>query len=95
MLDGIMAALNPRTQEYDLSDWEDDDAMKAVELDIDSRASEGKPFPDWAMGANLDMAVARQNPSDGDVVFQSLARRCNLVELFETTRFEYYQKKKE
>jgi hypothetical protein len=95
MLDGIMTAFAPRSQEYDLSDWEDDDAMKAVELDMDSRASEGKPFPDWATGQNLEMAVARQNPSDGDVLFQSLARRCDLVELFGTNKFEYYQKRRQ
>jgi hypothetical protein len=90
----MMTSLNPQGQEYDLSDWEDDDAMKAGELDIDSDTSDGKSFPDWASGTNLALAVARQNPNDGDIIFQTLARRCDLVQLFGTSNFEYYQKKR-
>jgi hypothetical protein len=95
MLDGIMAAWQPRSDPYDLSDWEDDDAMKEVEIDADCRGSDGKAFPDWASGSTLESAVAKQNPNDGDLIFRTMARRCDLVEMFGTSRFEYYQKRRQ
>jgi hypothetical protein len=73
-LDGIMTVFPPSSHEYDLSDWEDDATMKAVELDLDSPASDAKLFPDWATAPYLTTAVARQNPSAWDMLFEHMAR---------------------
>jgi hypothetical protein len=92
-LDRIMTFLAPRPNEYELSDWEDEDAMKTQEFDLDASESSGKQFPDWACGENLERAVAHQDPTDGDTLFHTMARRCNLIDLFGTTHFRYYQKR--
>jgi hypothetical protein len=87
-----MTFLAPDTDEYPLSDWEDEEAMKPQEFDMDAHEANGKRFPDWACGPGLSDAIAHQNPKDGDVLFQSMSRRCNLIDLFGTTHFQYYQK---
>jgi hypothetical protein len=92
MLNDIMGLLGPSTDQYRLSDWEHEDAMKPIDCDVDAFGEDGKQYPDWACGTKLSASLARQNPSDGDVLFQSLARRCNLIDLFGTDQFKYYQK---
>jgi len=92
ILDGIMQRLSGGP--YEMSDWEDAEPMKAMEFDPDATAFNGKPIPGWASGADLAAAVARQNPADGDRLFQSMARRCNLVEVFATKRFRYYERRR-
>jgi hypothetical protein len=91
-LDRIMTFLAPVTHEYALSDWEEEEAMKHQEFDLDAREANGKRFPDWACGKALADAIRHQNSCDGDVLFQSMARRCNLVDLFGTLQFQYYQR---
>jgi hypothetical protein len=94
MLNDIMGQLAPSGDQYRLSDWEHEDAMKPIDGDLDAFGEDGSQYPDWACGAKLSASLARQNPSDGDVLFQSLARRCNLIDLFGTNQFKYYQKPK-
>jgi hypothetical protein len=92
MLNDIMELLAPSADQYRLSDWEHEDAMKPIDGDLDAFGEDGKQYPEWACGRKLSASFARQNPSDGDVLFQSLARRCNLIDLFGTDQFKYYQK---
>ena len=93
ILDGIMTSLKSRNASYDMSDWEDEEPMKPMEFDPDETWFNGKAIPAWASGKQLARAVLRQSPCDGDILFQSLSRRCNLVEIFGTKRFKYYDAK--
>lgn len=91
-LNNIITSLEASNEPYDMSDWEEEDAMKQMELDLDSTELNGKSIPSWAIGTQLKTSINRQNNSDGDRIFQSLARRCNLNEVFGTNNFKYYQK---
>jgi hypothetical protein len=93
MFAGAMPAWHPQSDAYALSDWEDDDAMKDVDVDTDCRGNDGTAFPEWASGRSLESAVSKQNPNDGELIFRTMARRCDLVEMFGTSRFEYYQRR--
>lgn len=92
MLNKIMGSLKAqRDESYNMSDWEDEDAMKPEDFDPDNIESLGKPIPDWAYGDRLERAVRRQNMDDGDIIFQSMERRCNLRDCFQTNYFKYYE----
>ena len=94
ILDGIMQTLKPRNTSYDMSDWEDEEPMKPMEFDPDETWFNGKEIPPWASGEQLARAVLRQRACDGDILFQNLSRRCNLVEVFGTKRFKYYDNRR-
>ena len=79
---------------YEMSDCEDEEPMKTIDLNLNSEFFNGKPIPKWAYGQQLKMTANRQNASDGDLIFWNLPKRCNLIELFGTTVFKYYSKKK-
>ena len=91
-LRNIITSLQAKNEPYELSDWEDEDAMKPMELDLDAEVVNGKQIPSWACGQQLAMAVARQNQIDGDRIFHDLPRRVNIVDLFGTNVFAYYQR---
>lgn len=78
---------------YDMSDWEDEEAMKPMELDLNVDVVNGKKIPSWASGKQLAIAVSKQNQTDGDRIFQDLDRRVNIVTLFGTNVFPYYQQR--
>ncbi|OHT15645.1 hypothetical protein TRFO_14023 [Tritrichomonas foetus] len=91
-LRNIITSLQIQNDPYELSDWEDEDAMKPMDLDLDAEIVNGKTIPAWACGKQLSMAMARQNQTDGDRIFQELPRRVNIVDLFGTNVFSYYQR---
>jgi hypothetical protein len=77
---------------YEMSDWEDEDPMIPVDSDINATQVNGKQIPNWACGKTLQMAVSRQIPSDGDILFQALQRRCDLHKIFPNSELPYYRK---
>ncbi|EAY05039.1 hypothetical protein TVAG_191360 [Trichomonas vaginalis G3] len=77
---------------YDMSDWADEDAMKDEDFDSDCEEYEGKLIPEWAQKESLKYAVTHQNQSDGDKLFATLPRRCNLETVFGTKSIPYYMK---
>lgn len=92
-LRNIISSLQAEEDPYDISDWEDEEAMKPMELDLDAEIFNGKKIPSWACGKQLAAAVSKQNQNDGDRIFQDLPRRVNIVALFETNVFPYYQQR--
>lgn len=92
-LRNIISSLQAEDDPYEMSDWEDDEAMKPMELDIDADIINGKKIPAWACGKQLAIAVAKQNQIDGERIFQDLDRRVDIVKLFGTNVFPYYQQR--
>ena len=79
---------------YEMSDWEDEEPMKPMELDIYSHDFNGKYIPSWAIGEDLIQAMKQQEPSDGDKIFHSLLRRIDYKTIFGTSNIPYYHRKK-
>lgn len=77
---------------YEMSDWGDEDAMKQEDIDQDCSEYDGKPIPSWAQKESLKEAIDHQNQSEGDKLFASLPRRCNLEAVFGTKSIPYYMK---
>lgn len=99
LLDKIMGTLSHKKplhkiETYELSDSDDDDTMKLVDFDSDEIEERGKTIPDWASGDRLRRAVMRQDIADGDVIFRSMDRRCDLESCFGTTSFPYYNRRR-
>ena len=78
---------------YEMSDWEDEEAMKPDPEETGEGEVNGKKIPSWAQDNNLRVIVSRQNISDGDKIFQDMPRRVSLVDIFETRNFPYYTSK--
>ena len=88
ILNNIISSLKENTS-YELSDWEDEEAMKNQDFDLDDF-----DVPIWATKENIKLSMNRQTIIDGEKLFINLPRRCNLNEIFETNKFKYYSNKK-
>lgn len=78
------------TRTYELSDWEEEEAMKQGDMDTEAETVNGKDIPQWASHDHLIRSINRQSLHDGDCIFQNLDRRCDLSKVFGTNTFKYY-----
>lgn len=85
-LRNIISSLQAEDEPYDMSDWEDEEALKQLDFDIEAEVINGKKIPSWACGNQLAIALSKQNQYDGDRIFQDLPRKVNLFKMF-----PYYQ----
>lgn len=93
LLKSIISSLT-KENEYQMSDWEDDHAMKDEDIDQECDVFEGKKIPTWACVEPLKISIENQKQADGDKIFASLPRRCNLEAVFGTKCIPYYMKPK-
>lgn len=93
LLRSIITTLSsPNT--YQMSDWEEEGAMKDEDIDQESDTFDGKKIPSWALVEPLNKSISNQRQSDGDSIFANLPRRCNLEAVFGTKSIPYYMKQK-
>lgn len=79
---------------YELSDWEDDEALKQEDTEFDCDEVDGKSIPLWARSENIYRQMSKQKLGEGDRIFKDMPKDCNLIQVFPKSTLPYYRRQK-